>query len=74
MASSEEPVTSPDQHKPTPVKWYRLGGVVIIVSLLLMLFGNNEVDTGAPWLIGTAAIIALILIGDAVQRRNGLKD
>ncbi|WP_117210027.1 DUF2631 domain-containing protein [Allorhizocola rhizosphaerae] len=72
--ASEEPVTSPDQHKPTPIKLYRIAGVVIIVSLLLMLFGNNEVNTGAPWLIGTAALIAIVMIVDAVQRRNGLKD
>lgn len=72
--ASEEPVTSPDQHKPTPITLIRLGGVAVIVTLLLMLFGNNEVSTGAPWLIGTAALIALMLIVDAVQRRNGLKD
>lgn len=72
--ASEEPVTSPDQHKPTPIALIRLGGIAVIVSLLLMLFGNNEVSTGAPWLIGIAALIALMLIIDGVQRRNGLKD
>lgn len=72
--ASEEPVTSPDQHKPTPLRAARITGVIIIVSLLLMLFGNNEVSTGAPWIIGTAGIIAFIMIADAVMRRNGLKD
>ncbi len=72
--ASEEPVTSPDQHKPTPVRLYRIVGIAIIASLLLMLFGNNEVKTGAPWIIGIAAGIAVIMIVDAVQRRNGLKD
>jgi hypothetical protein len=67
-------VTSPDQHKPTPRRLWRIGGVAEIITLLLMLFGNNEVSTGAPWLIGTAAVIALLLIGDAVLRRNGLRD
>lgn len=72
--AAEEPVTSPDQHKPTPLKLWRIGGVITIIVLLLMLVGNNEVKTGAPWIIGTAAGIAALLIGDAVLRRNGLRD
>ena len=72
--ASEEPVTSPDQHKPTPIKLVRAVSAAIIVSLLLMLIGNNEVNTGAPWIIGVSALIAIILIIDGVQRRNGLKD
>jgi Protein of unknown function (DUF2631) len=71
---AEEPVTSPDQHKPTPRKLWRIGGVAVIITLLLMLIGNNSVSTGAPWLIGTAALIAALLIGDEVLRRNGLRD
>jgi hypothetical protein len=72
--ASEEPVTSPDQHKPTPRRLWRIGGIAVIITLLLMLFGNNDVSTGAPWLIGIAAGIAALLIGDAVLRRNGLRD
>ncbi len=72
--AAEEPVTSPDQHKPTPRRLWRIGGVAVIITLLLMLFGNNEVNTGAPWLIGSAAVIAIMLIGDAVLKRNGLRD
>ena len=71
--AADEPVTSPDQHKPTPVKAARVAAVVTIFLLIAMLFGNNEVDTGAPWLIGIAGVIALILISDAVLRRNGLR-
>lgn len=72
--ASEEPVTAPDQHKPSHTRIARVGGVVVIITLLLMLVGNNEVNTGAPWIIGTAALIAVILIADAVLRRNGLRD
>lgn len=72
--AEEEPVTSPDQHKPTPRRLWRIGGVAVIVTLLLMLFGNNEVNTGAPWLIGAAILIAVLLIGDAMLKRNGLRD
>jgi hypothetical protein len=72
--ASEEPVTSPDQHKPTPRRLMRIGSIAIVIVLLLMLFGNNEVNTGAPWLIGIAGSIILLLIADAVLRRNGLRD
>lgn len=72
--ASEEPVTSPDQHKPTPRRLVRIGSIAIVIVLLLMLFGNNEVNTGAPWLIGIAGTIILLLIVDAVLHRNGLRD
>lgn len=72
--AAEEPVTSPDQHKPTRIKFWRVGAVATIIILLLMLIGNNQVNTGAPWLIGTAVGIGLILVADAVMRRNGLRD
>jgi hypothetical protein len=67
-------VTSPDQHKPTPIRAIRIVSIVIIVAMVLMLFGNNEVSTGAPWVLGISGGIALLLIIDAVLRRNGLRD
>ncbi len=72
--AAEEPVTSPDQHKPTPRRLWRIGGVAVIITLVVMLFANNDVSTGAPWIIGFAAGIAFLLIADAVLRRNGLRD
>ncbi len=72
--ASEEPVTSPDQQKPTPRRLMRIGSIAIVIVLLLMLFGNNEVNTGAPWLIGISGTIILLLIADAVLHRNGLRD
>ena len=72
--ASEEPVTSPDQQKPTPRRLMRIGSIAIVIILLLMLFGNNEVNTGAPWLLGIAGTIILLLIADAVLHRNGLRD
>jgi hypothetical protein len=72
--ASQEPVTSPDQHKPTPIRAIRIVSIGIIVLLVLMMFGNNEVQTGAPWILGIAGGIALLLIVDAVLRRNGLRD
>lgn len=73
MADHDAPVTAPDQHRPTNLKWARIGGVGSIIVLLLMLFGNHEGQTENLFLIGTAALIALVLAGDAVLRRNGLR-
>ncbi len=72
--AAEEPVTSPDQHAPTPGKAARVAGVVVIVMLLLMLFGNHEGNVEAIWLIAIAGTLAAILIIDVVLRRNGLRD
>jgi hypothetical protein len=68
-----EPVTSPDQHKPTPVKAARIAGVISIVALLLMTLGNHEGNVEDVWLVGIAGVIAVLLITDAVLRRNGLR-
>jgi hypothetical protein len=71
--ADEEPVTSPDQHKPDPRRAAQVAGVLSIIVLLLMLFGNHEGHTEDVFLIGTAALIAAVLIGDEVLRRNGLR-
>jgi hypothetical protein len=78
---AEEQVTSPDQRKPSNLKWARIGGVVTVVVLLSMLFGNHDgivSGAGGAWvedvyLILTAALIAALLIGDVVLRRRGLR-
>lgn len=69
----DAPVTAPDQHKPTNLKWARIGGVGSIAVLLLMLLGNHEGRTEDLFVIGTAAVIAAVLIGDVLLRRNGLR-
>jgi putative Mn2+ efflux pump MntP len=68
-----EPVTSPDQHKPTPVKAARIAGVFSIIALLLMTLGNHEGRVEDLFLVATAGIIAALIIIDAVLRRNGLR-
>ncbi|GIJ30339.1 hypothetical protein Vqi01_55010 [Micromonospora qiuiae] len=72
MAGSE-PVTSPDQHKPGHRKAGRIGAVLTALALLAMLCGNHEGRVEDLWLIGLAAFLLLIVIGDAVLRRNGLR-
>jgi putative Mn2+ efflux pump MntP len=71
--ADSEPVTSPDQRKPGHRKAARIGAVFTILALLAMLIGNHEGRTEDVFLIVIAATIALILIGDVVLRRNGLR-
>jgi len=71
--AGSEPVTSPDQHKPGNRRGGRIAGVVTILIILAMVFGNHEGRTEDIWLISIAALLAAILIGDEVLRRNGLR-
>ena len=71
--AAEEPVTSPDQHKPGRPRLARIGAVGTIVILLAMLCANNKVNTGAVFLVGFAVLIALILVVDWMLRKNGLR-
>jgi hypothetical protein len=71
--AAEEPVTSPDQHKPGNPRLARIGAVGTIVILVAMLCANNKVNTGAVFLIGIAVVIALILVVDWLLRKNGLR-
>ena len=70
-----EPVTSPDQHKPTPIKAARVAGTITAIVLVLMaFFGNHEGKVEVIWLCAIAAAIIAILVVDGVLRRNGLKN
>jgi hypothetical protein len=73
--AGDEPVTSPDQHRPTISKRLaRLGLLVTIISLVLMsLFGNHEGRVEEVWMIGIAGLLALWLFIDFVLRKNGLR-
>ncbi|MEH0981178.1 DUF2631 domain-containing protein [Micromonospora sp. CPCC 205556] len=72
MAGSE-PVTAPDQHKPGHRKSGRIGAVLSALALLAMLCGNHEGRVENIWLIGLAALLLAIVVGDVVLRRNGLR-
>jgi hypothetical protein len=71
--AGDEPVTSPDQHKPGPVKAARIGAVITIIALLAMLCGNHRGRVEDVWLVVVAALIAVALVADWVLRRNGLR-
>ncbi|MEU4528161.1 DUF2631 domain-containing protein [Micromonospora ureilytica] len=72
MAGSE-PVTSPDQHKPGHRKAGQIGAVLSALALLAMICGNHEGKVEDIWLIGLAALLLIIVIGDIVLRRGGLR-
>jgi hypothetical protein len=72
--AGSEPVTAPDQHKPGHRKSGRIAAVLSAVVLVVMAFcGNHEGRVEDIWLIGIAALLLAIVIGDAVLRRNGLR-
>jgi hypothetical protein len=71
--AGSEPVTSPDQHKPGHRKSGRIGAVLTALALLAMICGNHEGRVEDIWLVGLAALLLVIVIGDAVLRRNGLR-
>jgi hypothetical protein len=72
--SDHEPVTSPDQLKPTVGgRAARVGAILTVVILLVMTLGNRLGHIQDVWLIGIAGVIVLMLVIDFVLRRNGLR-
>lgn len=72
--AGDEPVTSPDQHRPIiSRRLARFGAVVTIAVLLLMVVGNHDGNVENIFLIGIAALIFVMLVVDVVLRRSGLK-
>ena len=72
--AGEEPVVAPDQLKPGHRKSGRIGAIVVAISLVLMMFCNNDV-TGLEklWLLGIAVVLVGWVIVDSILRRNGLR-
>lgn len=72
--ADNEPVTSPDQHKPQNLALARVGGLFTIGVLVLMTVCGNHHGHVEDWfLIGTAALIAVGIVGDWLLRKNGLR-
>jgi len=71
--AGDEPVTSPDQHKPGPKRAARVGAVLTIVVLLAMVCGNHRGRVEDIFLISGAVILAAIVVGDWLLRKNGLR-
>lgn len=72
--AGDEPVTSPDQHKPTNLRLVRIGAFFTIFALVAMaLFGNHEGRVEVYWLFAIAGLIAAMVIGEWLLRKNGLR-
>lgn len=71
--AGDEPVTSPDQHKPANMKMLRVGAVVTAAILVVMTLGNHQGKIEDIFLIAVAGGLILMLIIDWVLRRNGLR-
>ena len=71
--AAEEEVTSPDQHKPGPIRAARVGAAITVVALLAMICGNHKGRIEDIFLVLTAALIVVALVGDWVLRKNGLR-
>lgn len=78
QGSPEQQVTSPDQHRPGPVRAARVGAIVTVALLLMMAFcahgGSQENRVGLVFLLLVAAVIVGVLVADWLLRRNGLRD
>lgn len=72
--AGNEPVTSPDQRKPTNRKVAYTVTILGIITILAYLFGNHEGRVEDLWLLFTAGVLAVGLAADWVMVRNGLRD
>jgi hypothetical protein len=71
--AGNEPVTSPDQHKPSNMRALRGAAVVTAVIILLMTIGNHRGNIEDVWLAAVAIGMLALLVIDWVLRRNGLR-
>ena len=71
--AGDEPVTSPDQHKPANMKMLRVGAIVTAAILVVMVLGNHKGRIEDIFLMAVAGGLILMLIVDWVLRRNGLR-
>ena len=74
MAGHDEPVTSPDQRKPTNRKVGYTVAIAAIVTIVVYVFGNHEGRVEDLWLLFTAVVIAATLAVDWAMVRNGLRE
>lgn len=71
--SSDEPITSPDQRKPTNHKVAWVLTILASLAFLAMTLGNHRGNVENVWLISLAAGGFLYVIVDWTLRRNGLR-
>jgi hypothetical protein len=74
---ANEPVTSPDQHKPGPTRAARAGAIGTVVVLLMLGLcangGSQESQMGLVAVLVVAGLIVGYLVLDWLLRKNGLR-
>ncbi|MEU4561682.1 DUF2631 domain-containing protein [Actinoplanes sp. NPDC023936] len=75
MAAEEhhEEVYAPDQLKPGNRKRAQKGAIISAVILLLFFWGNQQGNTEKVWLVLLAVGLIVVIAGDAVLRKIGLR-
>jgi len=73
VSAEQDPVYAPDQLKPGNRKLARLGALGAAAVMLMFFWGNHEGNTENIFLVVFAVGLIVIVIADAVLRRNGLK-
>ncbi|BAL92221.1 hypothetical protein AMIS_70010 [Actinoplanes missouriensis 431] len=75
MAAEEhhEEVYAPDQLKPGNRKRATKGAIISAVVLLMFFWGNQQGNTEKVWLVVLAVGLIVVLVGDAVLRKIGLR-
>jgi hypothetical protein len=71
--AGNEPVTSPDQHKPANMRLLRAAAVITALLTLSCVVGNHKGRVETVWLVAIAGGLLLLLIVDWMLRRNGLR-
>jgi hypothetical protein len=69
----DDPVTSPDQHKPGNRRLDYVGAVVCAALLLLLLVADHPNGTEIAWVCGCSGSLLLAVAVDWQLRRNGLR-
>ncbi len=71
--AGDEPVTSPDQHKPGARRAAWAGAVLSIMALLCMAWPRQQGNIATIFLLAVAGLLALALVLDVVLRKSGLR-
>lgn len=51
-----------------------LGWLAVVALLLMAVFGNHTGKVEDLWVVGTAAVIAAVLVRDGLRRRNAWRN
>jgi hypothetical protein len=73
LSIPEEPVTSPDQHKPGNRRLDYIGALGGAALLLLLLVADHPNGVETAWVGGCAAALLIAVVVDWQLRRRGLR-